>query len=193
MSTDGKLNEYFERPETDSELLPVVDENDQVVRLATRRNIHSESLLHRAVHVILHDDDGRVLLQKRSERKDHLPGWWDVSVGGHVGPNEDYAQAAVREIAEEMGVAGAEPQWIGRLLPTAETGWEFIHVFEMRVSGEVTPDPAEISDIAWLSRTELIRLTTVAYNPESSEVWRISPAGLKSLRLFIELKSNLWT
>jgi isopentenyl-diphosphate delta-isomerase type 1 len=181
MSADSKLNEYFAQAKTDGELLPVVDEQDRVVRLATRREIHTEGLLHRAVHVVLHDGMGRVLLQQRSASKDHLPGWWDVSVGGHVGPGEDYDEAAVREIEEEMGIVGAEPLWIARQEPSELTGWEFIHVFMFQAAGVVRPDPDEISNIAWVTGGEYHERMASDDNE-----WRMSPAGDRSIRLFFE-------
>jgi len=173
-------NEYFERSETDGELLPVVDENDTVIRLATRREIHTQRLLHRAVHVVLFDVAGRILLQKRSQRKDHLPGWWDVSVGGHVGPDEEYLQAAIREIGEEMGIPGASPQWIGRQEPCEATGWEFIHVFAYLANGEVRPDRGEIDEIAWLTIDQY-----QARMADNSGDWRMSAAGDRSIRMLI--------
>jgi isopentenyldiphosphate isomerase len=38
----------------------------------------------RAAHIWLVDNQGGLLLQRRSEFKDTFPDRWDVSVGGHV-------------------------------------------------------------------------------------------------------------
>jgi isopentenyldiphosphate isomerase len=130
--------------------------------------------------VVLTDPAGRIVLQKRSERKDNLPGWWDVSVGGHVGPNESYLESAIREVGEEMGIHNSQPRWIGQLSPTAQTGWEFIHVFAIQTDGTIHPDPSEISEIQWLTSDEY--LDRVA---NQSPQWRISPAGDQSIRLFL--------
>jgi isopentenyldiphosphate isomerase len=173
-------HQYHERPETDGELLPVVDANDQVIGLESRRQIHLRGLLHRAVHVVITNTQGQIVLQKRSERKDNLPGWWDVSVGGHVGPDETYLAAAIREIGEEMGLSGTLPRWIGQLAPAVETGWEFIHVFALETNAPVRPDPSEISDIQWLTPAEYLRRSD-----HQGPDWRVSPAGDQSIRLFL--------
>ena len=62
------------------------------------------SLLHKVVHVLVFNDAGNLLLQKRSMNKDVAPGKWDTSVGGHVSPGEDLKTAALREMKEELGV-----------------------------------------------------------------------------------------
>ena len=143
---------YQPNPATDGELLPVVDEQDRVLRLASRREIHAGGLLHRAVHVILLDMQGRVLLQKRSATKDAYPGQWDISVGGHVGAGESYLETARREITEEMGFAGIEPEFVAVLEPAPATGWEFIHLFVGRASGDPAPDPGEVAGFRWEQR-----------------------------------------
>ena len=86
------------------EPLEVVNERGEVVGVARRSEIHGNpSLIHRVVHVLVFDEAGRLLLQKRSMNKDVAPGKWDTSVGGHVGAGEDLTAAARRELEEELG------------------------------------------------------------------------------------------
>jgi isopentenyldiphosphate isomerase len=54
--------------------------------------------------VLVFNDEGRLLLQKRSQNKDVAPGKWDTSVGGHISPSEDLIAAAKREMEEELGI-----------------------------------------------------------------------------------------
>ena len=49
-----------------NELLAVVDENDEPVVPRNRATIHRDNLLHRAVHILLFNSRGELLLQKRS-------------------------------------------------------------------------------------------------------------------------------
>ena len=55
------------------ELLSVVDEDDRPLKSMDRATIHRENLLHRAVHILLVNHQGELLLQKRSHRKDRFP------------------------------------------------------------------------------------------------------------------------
>jgi len=66
------------------------------------------SWVHRAVHLLLFDPAGNLLLQKRALTKDIQPGKWDTSVGGHLDPGEDFETAVHRELAEELGINGVQ-------------------------------------------------------------------------------------
>jgi isopentenyldiphosphate isomerase len=176
---DPEPSPYFVQPETDGEILPVCDEDDRVVGQATRREIHERNLIHRAIHVVLIDGEGRVCLQKRSAAKDRYPGWWDVSVGGHVGVGERYVDAARREMAEEMGIHSGEPVFVAALSPGAHNGWEHIHLFSCAIDHDVVPDPDEVIDWEWIEPEELFR--RAAMMTPSERGWRITPSGLASI------------
>lgn len=61
--------------------------------------------------LLLHPDDGRVWLQRRSRQKKVNPGLYDKSIGGHVSydpaaqVSEDFDVALVDECMDEMGIA----------------------------------------------------------------------------------------
>jgi isopentenyl-diphosphate delta-isomerase type 1 len=87
------------------EVLEVVDRDGNILGTAPRSEIHGNpSLLHKVVHVLVFNDAGKLLLQKRSMNKDVAPGKWDTSVGGHVSSGEDLIEAAKREMEEELGI-----------------------------------------------------------------------------------------
>lgn len=167
---------------TDDDLLPVVDEEDRLVGEVPRRRVHLEKLRHRAVHVVVEDGRGRVLLQLRSGGKDSYPHWWDISVGGHVDPGEDYLTAAKREIQEELGIH-ADLLEVARREATPESGWEFIRIYTCRSNGPFSPPPEEIEDTRWVDAKELMEH---AHSQPEPETWRVTPSGLISLRLWAE-------
>lgn len=97
------------------ELVDVVDDDDVVVDTVTRAAMRAGHLQHRAVFVAVVHPDGRLLVHQRSEHKDVWPGRWDIAVGGVVAAGESYDDAAVRELAEEVGIeAVPEPLGGGR-------------------------------------------------------------------------------
>lgn len=149
------------------EWFDVVNERDEVVGRATRREVHATGLWHRAVHVMVFDAAGRVFLQKRSLLKDLSPGLWDSSCSGHLDAGEDYDRAAVRELAEEIGLrlgAGASPRRWFRVDACEQTGWEFVWVYRLRHDGPLTLDPLEIQYGEWVAPAEVS--ARVARNPE---------------------------
>ena len=76
-----------------------------------------------------------MLFQRRSLRKDSSPGLWDVACSGHVDGEETYAEAAVRELGEELGYAGPPPEHLGTLLTELENETEMAGVFLLRSDG----------------------------------------------------------
>ncbi len=139
------------------EWFDVVDEQDLVVGRATRGEVHARGLRHRAVHVLCFDPAGRVFLQRRSLAKDSAPGKWCASCSGHVDAGEDYDEAAVREVSEELGARvepGALRRWL-RLEPGRETGMEFVWVYRTEHAGPFTLHPAEVMDGGWFTPDEI--------------------------------------
>ena len=147
------------------EWFDVVNDRDEVVGRATRREVHARGLLHRAVHVLVFDQAGRIFLQKRSMKKDMSPGLWDSSCSGHLDSGEDYDAAATRELGEEIGVFGAHSTGSGpaklerwfRLEAREETAQEFCWVYRLRHNGPFVLHPDEIDTGEWLAPAELDR------------------------------------
>ena len=142
-------------PQKDGEIFDVVDEEDRVVRQATRAEVHRDGLLHRAVHVFAVNRRGELLLQRRSHLKDVHPGVWDSSVAGHLDAGEDYAAAALREMEEEMGIADAAVEEIARIEPGPATGWEHVRLFLTRWEGTPRYPCAEIDATLWMPAEEI--------------------------------------
>ncbi len=64
------------------------------------------------VGVMLVNSEGKAFVGKRIDNKEG--DWWQMPQGG-VDPGEDLADAALRELAEETGIAGEQVSLIGRL------------------------------------------------------------------------------
>jgi NUDIX domain. len=139
-----------------TELLSVVDENDCIIDTCARHIIHATGLRHRAVHILVFNEQGQLFLQKRSMKKDLNGGLWDTSAAGHVDAGEDYDISAVREIEEELGISAAhmlEPLF--KLPATAAIGMEFIQVYRCIHNGPFNLAPDEIDEGDWFSVAEI--------------------------------------
>jgi isopentenyldiphosphate isomerase len=134
------------------EIFNVVNERDEVVGRAPRREVHAKGLMHRAVHVLVFNARGEVFLQKRSMKKDTARGKWDSSASGHLDSGEDYDVCAVRELREEIGLQlPSVPGRILRVEACKETGWEFVWVYRCASEGPFTLHPDEIERGDWFS------------------------------------------
>jgi isopentenyldiphosphate isomerase len=160
-----------------TEYLPVCDEHDRVVGRAPREVIHGQQLRHRAVHIVVRNARGEIFMQRRGPGKDTFPGAWDTSAGGHVAPGEDYAGAARRELAEELGLDG-EPHPVGEHLPCSDTGMEFVRVFELLTHDSPRWDGVEVTDGRWMTPQAILAetasgslVTTPAFR-RTFELWR---------------------
>src|SRR5215472_554667 len=112
------------------EIFDVVNERDEVIGQAPRKEVHARGLWHRAVHVLVFNARGEVFLQKRSMLKDTAKGKWDSSSSGHLDTGEDYDACAMRELREEIGLVVTQPpQRVFKVDACKETGWEFCWIY----------------------------------------------------------------
>ena len=94
------------------ELVDIVDEDDNVIGVATRARLRAEKLLHRGVFVVVLTSDNRIVVQQRSATKDLWPSRWDIGAGGVLSSGESYEVSAHRELQEELGIE-AECEFLG--------------------------------------------------------------------------------
>lgn len=102
---------------------------------------------------ILFNEEGKILLLKRSTWEDDHHGAW-VIPGGHVDPGEDHKTAAIRELCEESGYAVKEPVLIG----TYEDEKCIIHYYTGNIDTKeqhLLLDVAESRDYKWINTTEI--------------------------------------
>ncbi|HSX35683.1 MAG TPA: NUDIX domain-containing protein [Patescibacteria group bacterium] len=139
--------------------ITVVDENDKVVGAEEREVVRQKGLIHRIARVFVINNDGRVLLQRRSLALQDNPGKWDQSVGGHVDEGEDYLTAAKRETLEELGISVDDFKELGKFYverpAPGGTVRRFQTVFSCVWDGAVDYDKSEVNEVRWFSVTEI--------------------------------------
>ena len=87
-----------------TETLDVVDEKNEVIATASRKECHEKKLRHRGVQVFIINEEGDFFIQKRSPKKDVFPGLYEGGITGHVLSGEKCVEAAIRELKEELGI-----------------------------------------------------------------------------------------
>jgi isopentenyl-diphosphate delta-isomerase len=163
------------------EVFEIFDEHSRLVGTAPRAKVHREGLYHRSVHVMLLDPHGRLLIQQRAQAKDVCPGRWDLSCGEHLKPQETYAQAAARGLAEELSLDGAGLHL--RLIrgihrqqhEYPELGvkdFELVECWQGSCEGPVPAiyiDEHELSRVAWVEVASVAR--SMARDPQLYTPW----------------------
>jgi isopentenyl-diphosphate delta-isomerase type 1 len=138
------------------ELLDVVDESDQVVGVKPRGEIHAKGLMHRAVHILVFNDQKQLFIQKRAMNKDENPGLWDSSAAGHVDSGEDYLSCAIRELDEELDITVTSPlQFLFQLPPQPANGMEHSAVYTYVDNGPFQLQKEEIDDGSWITNEQM--------------------------------------
>ncbi|MBT3814619.1 NUDIX domain-containing protein [Candidatus Woesearchaeota archaeon] len=88
----------------ENDLLDVVNETDEVIGQDYKNNKFTKGFISRNAVVFIKDKEGRYIIVKRSPLKRTDPNKLDLSVCGNVNAGEDYKQAAIREMKEEIGI-----------------------------------------------------------------------------------------
>ncbi len=92
------------------ELLEVLDENGELTGdILDKNKIHKEGKYHKEVALVLLNNKGEILLQKRASTKEIEPNKWSWH-GGHVIAGETNIEAIIRETKEELGITLSEDQ-----------------------------------------------------------------------------------
>jgi len=144
------------------EYVILVDENDNPIGKEEKVKCHlPNGKLHRAFTALIFNNEGKLLLTKRSEGKMLWPNDWDGTVASHPRESETYASSAERRMPEEIGISckmnyvnkfeyhvpykdvGSENEICGTLIGT-------INSFD-----ESSMIKDEISEIKWINPDEL--------------------------------------
>ena len=141
-----------------TEYLDVVDQNDQVIGRETREHVHRAHLIHRGVHILVVNDSGRVLVQRRADSVDNYPGYFDASVGGQVASGESYEQAAARELEEEIGCHDGPLTLVGSYDGYSVRQREKRRVFLHRCCGPFRTDPDIVASIEFFTIEQIVAM-----------------------------------
>lgn len=142
--------------EMHEELLDVVNDRGEVIKTLPRSVIHGNpALMHRVVHVLVFNEKGELLLQKRSMNKDVAPGKWDTSVGGHVDAGETILAAVRREMEEELGVSTCGPEFLYTYIHSNPYETEIVYTHSCIHAGEIKFHQGEIDEVRFWGIDEI--------------------------------------
>lgn len=86
------------------EYLDILDENGSKLGVKSRQEVHKDGDWHKVAFIFIVNDNGEIILQKRSKEKETNPNKWTASASGHLSTGDTDIQGAIRELEEEIGI-----------------------------------------------------------------------------------------
>lgn len=180
----------------EAESLILVDESDREVGYLSKARCHDgRGVLHRAFSLLVFNDRGELLLQRRSAAKRLWPHYWSNSCCSHPRRAETMEGAIHRRLYEELGLA-CPLHFLFKFQYQAQfdsigAEHELCSVFIGRSSGPVSIDDGEISDWRWVSAERLTEEMAGAgaerftpwFTMEWERIWRDHRPALHALQL----------
>ena len=140
----------------ESDALILVDEADREVGHLSRAQCHyGRGILHRAFSLLIFNNNGELLLQRRAAGKRLWPLYWSNSCCSHPRRGENMEAATHRRLHEELGIR-CGLKFLYKFQYQAqfdEAGAEneLCSVFVGRTAQAVRPDAREIAELRWIA------------------------------------------
>jgi isopentenyldiphosphate isomerase len=150
------------RKDMPDELLDIVDDSDLVIGQEFRAVVHQRGLQHRGIHIFLVTPEHKLIIQQRGRQRENGPLALDCSVSEHVKAGEGYRQAAIRGLAEELGIRDARIHPLVKFkMEYGPNDWEICQLYEGRADPAMLRfDPIEVERVACYTLGELEALIT---------------------------------
>ena len=132
---------------------------DRVItnRVITRGDDIPKDLYHLVVHVCIFNTKNQMLIQQRQTFKEGWPNMWDVTVGGSAMIGENSRQAAMREVAEELGLKIDLKNTPPVITKYFSEGFDDIYILEKEIDiSKLTLQYEEVQAVKWAGIEEIL-------------------------------------
>ena len=155
------------------EKVVLVDDSNNQVGLMPKMEAHLKGVLHRAFSVIIFNNTGEVMLQKRASTKYHTPSLWSNTCCSHQRENEDNISAGKRRLNEEMGFITQLYDFESFIYKVSFSNGliehEFDHILVGIYNGLPNINLDEVDEWKWISIDELVN--DMQDNSEKYTAW----------------------
>lgn len=159
------------------EQLILVDRQDNIIGYDNKKNVHlKKGTLHRAFSIFLFTPSGKLLLQKRSHKKELWPRYWSNSCCSHPRKGETYSHASQRRLMDELGIHRVRLQPVFKFIYSAQymdLGSEnelcnvFVGTLNEDISLEINRN--EIESVKWVEHNDIDKL--IDTTPDDFTPW----------------------
>lgn len=156
-----------------TDLLILVDDNDNEIGLMEKLAAHQQGRLHRAFSVFIFNSNGELLLQQRADNKYHSAGLWSNTCCSHPIHGEPINVTIKKRLREEMGIeCDIDFQFSFIYKKEFENGLtehEFDHVYFGISDNFPVINPLEAKDWKYISLHKL--QMDISENPNDYSAW----------------------
>lgn len=118
-----------------------------------------EGRYHLVTHVCLFNQQGEMLIQRRSQNKPNWPGLWDVTVGGAAQRGDTSSMTAQRELQEELGISFDFSQFRPSLTINFGVGFDDFYLINREVDlDELCFQPDEVESAMWADEQMILEM-----------------------------------
>ncbi|MDO8664691.1 MAG: NUDIX hydrolase [Candidatus Liptonbacteria bacterium] len=117
------------------------------------------------IHTVIYNDNGKVLIIKRSKKNEVLPEYWDIP-GGTLEDGEDPATGAIREVKEETNLKIHNPSFYfekSNIDKNKNRQFVTLVFFAKYLGDEIALNPDEHDEYKWIDISEVGNYKTVDY------------------------------
>lgn len=135
-----------------------------------------EGEYHLVVHICIFNTKGELLMQRRQKDKEGYPDLWDVSAAGSALAGETSAQAAARELFEELGIVHDFSSERPFLTSNFERGFDDWYFIQRDVDlCELHLQAQEVQDARWIDLAGVEQMMEqgkmIPYYPDFVRLW----------------------
>ena len=154
--------------------LILVNKKDEIKGYEDKEKCHQgKGILHRAFAIFIFNDEGQLLIQRRSKFKKLWPGYWENSCSSHPQKGEDLIKAGEKRLKEEIGLICRlkllDKFQYQALYKNIGAENEVCAILVGKCNGQPKPNPKEVADWKWISLQALKK--EVAKNPKKYAPW----------------------
>ncbi len=158
----------------DDEPLILVNEQDEEIGYLDKKSCHQgNGILHRAFSIFIFNDEGKVLMQQRSQQKNLWPLYWSNSCCSHPRKGEALPIATRRRLEEELGFV-CDLTYLFKFIYQASyedrgSEYELCYVYIGKSNDPVKSNTNEIADWRYMEIAELDE--EIKRHPENFTPW----------------------
>ncbi len=156
--------------------IPVVDKNDEIIKVKDRNEIDYEKDTYRVSALWITNSRGEILLARRAFTKKQNPGRWGPAVAGTLEDGETYKGNIIKEAKEELGLKNIKPKKAAKELINGKYRF-FVQWFHLKTDKGVEDfkyDKKEVAEVKWFTKGEILDLINKKPNDiieEEMKMW----------------------